>query len=34
LGWNPWYTVAVLGGLSLVSLLLIAGRLRRMEVVA
>ena len=34
LDWNPWYTVAVLGGLSLGSLLVIAGRLRRMEVVA
>jgi ABC-type transport system involved in multi-copper enzyme maturation permease subunit len=31
--WNPWYSVAVLGGISIVSLLLVASRLRRMEVV-
>jgi hypothetical protein len=34
LHWNPWYSVAVLGGISLGSLVLIVSRLRRMEVVA
>lgn len=32
--WNPWYSVAILGGLVLASGLLIARRLRRLEVVA
>jgi ABC-type transport system involved in multi-copper enzyme maturation permease subunit len=34
LEWNPWYTVAVLGGIVFVSIAVVAGRLRRMEVVA
>ena len=32
--WNPWFSVAILGGLVLASGLLIARRLRRLEVVA
>ncbi|NUP97052.1 MAG: hypothetical protein HUU28_12905 [Planctomycetaceae bacterium] len=32
--WNPWFSVAILGGLALASGLLIARRLRRLEVVA
>lgn len=31
--WNPWWSVAVLGGVALLSALVIAWRLRRMEVV-
>ena len=33
LDWNPWWSVAVLGGIALASLAVIAARLRRMEVV-
>jgi hypothetical protein len=32
--WNPWFSAAVLGGVSALSIVLIAWRLRRMEVVA
>lgn len=32
--WNPWWTAAILGGVSVASLALVAWRLRRMEVVA
>lgn len=32
--WDPWWSVAVLGGLTLVSFAIVAWRVRRMEVVA
>jgi ABC-type transport system involved in multi-copper enzyme maturation permease subunit len=32
--WNPWYSVAILGGLAALGGLLVARRLRRLEVVA
>ena len=32
--WNPWWSVAILGGICVLCLLVIAWRLRRLEVVA
>ena len=32
--WDPWYSVAILSGVCLISLSVIAWRLRRLEVVA